>query len=62
MLDKHETMKTGIDIASGVVALSALANVLDPILTFIVTILSIIWLVLRIWDHRTVRKMTGRVE
>jgi hypothetical protein len=62
MVDKHEAVKTGVDIASGLIAVSAVANVFDPILTFIVTILSIIWLSIRIWDHRTVRKATGRDE
>ena len=62
MLDKHETVKNGIDIASGVLALSAATSIFDPILTFIASILSIIWFSIRIWESRTVRKLTGRVE
>ena len=62
MVDKHETIKTGMDIATGIVAISGWANLLDPIFTLVLTIGSIIWVALRIWDHRTVRKLTGRVE
>ena len=62
MVDKHDVVKNGLDIASGVIAFSAAANVFDPILTFIATVLSIIWLSLRIWDHKSIRKLTGRAK
>jgi hypothetical protein len=62
MVDKHETVKTGVDVASGLMAFSAAANLFGPILSLIASIFSIIWLGLRIWDHKLVRQMTGRVE
>jgi len=62
MVDKHDVIKNGLDVVSGALAFSAAANVFDPILTFFASILSIIWLSLRIWDHKSIRKLTGRVE
>lgn len=48
--------KTVIDVAAATVTLGAIVNVLPSI----ATVLSIVWLLLRIWESDTVRAWTGR--
>jgi len=52
----NETDRAGVDVVSAVVLLSALAGWLPPL----ASLLTIVWLVIRIWETPTVKGWTGR--
>jgi hypothetical protein len=62
MVEKHEIVKHGIDIAAGIVAFSAFTNEWNPIVQFLVGLATLVLFSIRIWESKTIRKLTGRLE
>jgi Sec-independent protein secretion pathway component TatC len=62
MVDKHEVVNHGIDVAAGLLAFSAFISEWNPILQFLIGLATLVLFSIRIWESKTIRKLTGRVE